>query len=174
MLILTIKFPRYSIKTMTDEVSLEAIQSAIKKDNEQVALKLSFLPNSPNARGENRIDEERYRLEQTRPSWENIESPIVVGDEVLITTGTPVRFVPEGAYITGEPIWGTLARTHSLRGGSGYMEQGHRTRAALSLVTRPHIKGQAPIEAVDLLVPNDMYEAVLQEPTNILPNTPIA
>lgn len=160
---------------MIDEVSLEAVQSAIKKRNEQVALKLSLLPNSPNARGENRIDEERYRLEQTRVSWENIESPIAVGDEVLITTGTPVGIVPMGAYIVGEePILGTLARTHILRGGSGYMGQGHRTRVALSLITRPHIKGQAPIEAVDILVPNDMYQAVLQEPTNILPNTPIA
>lgn len=157
---------------MTDEVSLEAVQSAIKKRNEQVALKLSLLPNSPNARGENRIDEERYRLERTRVSWENIESPIVVGDEVLIRPKTPVRFVPEGAYITGESIWGTLARTHSLRGGGGYMEKGHRTRNALSLITHPHKKGQAPI-AVDILVPNDMYQAVLQEPTNILPNAPI-
>ena len=159
---------------MTDEVSLEAIQSAIKKDNEQVALKLSLLPNSPNARGENRIDEERYRLEQTRASWENIESPIGVGTEVLIPTGTPVKIVPMGAYIVGEkPIWGTLARTHSVRGGSGYMDHGHRTRNALSLITRPHKKGQAPIEAVNLLVPNDMFEAVLQGPTNIPSKIPI-
>ena len=159
---------------MTDEVSLEAVQSAIKKRNEQIALKLSLLPNSPNARGENRIDEERYRLEQTRASWGNIESPIGVGTEVLVPTGTPVEIVPMGAYIVGEePIWGTLARTHSLRGGSGYMEKGHRTRDALSLISRPHNKGQAPIEAVNLLVPNDMFEAVLQGPTNIPSNIPI-
>ena len=160
---------------MTDEVSLEAVQSEIKKRNEQIASELGLLPNSPNERGKNRIDEERYRLEQTRASWENIESPIVVGDEVLVPTGTPVGIVPMGASIVGEkPILGTLARTHSLRGGGGYMEQGHRRRDALSLITRPHNKGQAPIEAIDLLVPNDMFEAVLQGPTNIPSNTPIA
>ncbi len=159
---------------MTDEVSLEAVQSAIKKRNEHVASELGLLPNSPNDRGENRIDEERYRLEQTRASWGNIESPIGVGTEVLIPTGTPVKIVPMGAYIVGEePIWGTLARTHSLRGGSGYMDKGHRTRDALSLISHPHKKGQASIEAVDLLVPNDMFEAVLQESTNIFSNTPI-
>lgn len=160
---------------MTGEVSLEAIQSAIRKRNEHVTSELGLLPNSPNERGENRIDEEAYRLERTRTSWENIENPIEVGTEVLIPTGTPVGIVPMGAYIVGEePIWGTLARTHSLRGGSGYMEKGHRTRNALSLIKRPHKKGQAPIEAVDLLVPNDMFEAVLQGPTNIPSNTPIA
>lgn len=53
------------------------------------------------------------------------------------------------------------------------MGKGHRTRDALSLISRPHKKGQASIEAVDLLVPNDMFEAVLQGPTNIFSNTPI-
>lgn len=145
---------------MAAELILEAVLAAIKERNSRIASNLSLIPNSPDDRGRNRFEQEQDRLERTRLSWQDTESPGKLGDEVLIPAGIPVGLVPMGAYVTGEPIRGVLTRTHSLRGGSGYMEHGRRIRDPLALITKtfPLKEGQTIPETVDLLVPNDMFQ----------------
>ncbi len=150
---------------MAHEFILEAVDAALKKRNERIASKLSLVPNSPDVWGRNRFEQEQDRLERSRATWQDTVSPIELGDEVLIPAGTPVGLVPMGAYITEVPIMGgVLARAYSLRGGSGYLEHGHRIRDSLVLITKtlPLEQGQKLAETVGFLVPNDMFEAIPQ------------
>ena len=152
---------------MPAELILGAAESAIKKRNDRIAEILSLIPNSPDARGRDMFEQEEDRLERVRSDWQNKESPAKLGEEVLISSGIPIGIAPMGGYITTEPITGILNRTHSLRGGSGYMEHGHRVRDALAhvTVTLPLEEGQTIPQAVVLLVPNDMFKAVSQNLT---------
>ena len=149
---------------MPAEFILGAAESAIKKRNDRIAEMLSLKPNSPDARGRDMFEQEGDRLERVRPAWQHTESPAKLGEEVLITSGVPVGIAPMGGYITTEPICGILSKTHSLRGGSGYMEHGNRVRDALVhiTVTLPLEEGQIIPPAVVLLVPNDMFKAASQ------------
>lgn len=160
---------------MESEFILEAVHAAIEKRNNRIASKLSLIHNSPDDRGRNRFEQEQDRLERVRLSWQNTESPIKLGEEVLIPAGTPVGLVPMGAYVTEKPIRGVLDRTHSLRGGSGHMEHGHRTRNALALITiaLPPEQGQTHTETIGFLVANDMFKVAPQEPMDNSSNTPI-
>jgi hypothetical protein len=146
------------------EFILEAVDAAFKKRNERIASKLSLIPNSPDVWRRNRFEQEQDRLERSRPTWQDAESLMKLGDEVLIPAGTPVGLVPMGAYITQEPIIGVLARAYSLRGGSGYMESGRKIRDSLVLINKilPLEQGQKLAETVGFLVPNDMFEAIPQ------------
>lgn len=172
---LTIGFTGHRIKIVARQEILEGIYSAIKERNKQIALQLSLVPNSPDIRGRNRIEQERDRLEQSRTAWENANS-LQVNERVLIPAGTPVGLGILGFYVTGKPIEGVLAVTHSLHGGSGYMEHGHRTREALARITieLPFNQGQASAETVELLVVNDMLEAVKKEFADSSSNAQIA
>jgi hypothetical protein len=146
------------------EFILEAVDAALKERNGRIASKLSLIPNSPDVWGRNRFEQEQDRLEQSRPTWQDAESLMKLGDEVLIPAGTPVGLVPMGAYLTQEPIIGVLARVSSRRGGSGYMEPGRKIRDSLVLInkTLPLEQGQKLAETVGFLVPNDMFKAIPQ------------
>ena len=161
---------------MPAELSMEAIQSAFEKRNERIAKKLSLTPNSPDARGRNRFEQEADRLELTRSKWQNQDIPAKLDEKVLIPPETPVGLVPMGAYITKEPIIGKLVRFDGLRGGSRYMEHGQRVKNSLVAidVTVPPEEGQLRKESVCFLVPIDMFKAIPQESTGNSPDIQIA
>ncbi len=151
---------------MAHEFILGAVDAALKERNERVASKLSLKPNSPDVWGRDMYQQAAYILEQYRPDWENLDSPVINTDKVEIPAGCPVGIVPSGGYLTTRIVIGTLTNADSLIGGAGYMEHGRRRKAALSRVTVPLGEGRGTI---DLLVPSwhrladGKYAAVLQK-----------
>lgn len=143
---------------MGSEFILDAVYKTLDEYSSRVATKLALTPNSPDERGRNKYQQESDRLERTRLSWQDAETPTKVGDKVLIPAGTPVGLSMRG-FITSEPIIGVLSSTHSLRGGMGYMEHGHKVKDALAhiTITLPQEPGKINAEQVILQVPNDMY-----------------
>jgi hypothetical protein len=159
------------------EFILEAVEAALKERNSLIASKLSLTPNSPDVWGKDMYQQAADILEQYRPDWENLNSPVKKDDVVEIPAGITVGVVPFGGYITTQIVRGTLASTESLIGGSGYMERGRKRPNSLFRVTVSLGEGEGTI---DLLVPSwrrladdtrVTYTAVLQKP---LANSPIA
>lgn len=149
---------------MTPELSLETALSNIDKYNNRVASLLSLIPNKPDDKGRNRVEQESDRLERTRSSWEP-EGGLRVGERVLIPAGTPVGLGIRGFYVAEKSIVGTLKKTSGGYGGDGYLQ--HSTQRLYSLfrvsVDLPNGMGE-PIEEVSLLVPNDMLKTIPKEP----------
>lgn len=148
-----------------EKIDFGAVEAAINERNERVADILSLRPNSPDGRGRNQFELAADSLERDR-TWEHLESPVKKDDVVEIPAGTPVGLVPFGGYITTQIIRGILTRTHSLIGGAGYMEHGHRRPDPLFHVT---VKFDGGKEIVLLVPPwhqsvdSSRYTAVLQK-----------
>jgi hypothetical protein len=149
-------------------------EAVINKRNERIALALSLKSNSPDVWGRDMYRQAAYILEQYRPDWENLDSPVANSDAVEIPAKCPVGVVPfvdeeSGGFITTRPLDGTLISSDSLFGGSGYMEPGRKKPNSLFRVAVSFGEGEGK-ETIELFVPSwyrsdetGIYSAVLRK-----------